>query len=209
MTPMLEKLAYILFSSCFAIWLTLILSAGLLSSGEFPNTFMLALFVGSAVLSSIPAMLIGLGFLGVDFRIPRRKQNSSNVLPSSVTSKRDLEPEASLQNDSVKELGDKKTRNHDGKNRDYSARELTDNNLQPTALTATTSSVPLETKGTRKTITRSKEDNKAFFIFGETEFKGCSFKLGYLKNLPRNKPIPDECFGCAQILECVEVSRNE
>jgi len=30
----------------------------------------------------------------------------------------------------------------------------------------------------------------------------CAHHFGYLKTLPRNTPIPDECFGCTRIMEC-------
>ena len=57
-------------------------------------------------------------------------------------------------------------------------------------------------KGDRKPVERSREEQKAFFLFGETKFKSCKFKPGYLGSLPGNKPIPDECFGCPQLVEC-------
>jgi hypothetical protein len=31
---------------------------------------------------------------------------------------------------------------------------------------------------------------------------GCAHHFGYLRTLPRNTPIPDECFGCTKIMEC-------
>ncbi len=30
----------------------------------------------------------------------------------------------------------------------------------------------------------------------------CAHHFGYLRTLPRNTPIPDECFGCTRIMEC-------
>jgi len=61
----------------------------------------------------------------------------------------------------------------------------------------------LETgKGSKKKY-NDKELKKSFFLFGSNEFQGCSHKLGHLKNLPKNTPIPEECFGCPQILECL------
>ena len=48
-----------------------------------------------------------------------------------------------------------------------------------------------------------KEKKKSFFIFGKTSFEGCPHEFGHLRNLPKNAPIPDECFGCSQILECL------
>lgn len=47
------------------------------------------------------------------------------------------------------------------------------------------------------------DEKRAFLLFGKRDFEGCSHKFGYLKNLPKNTPIPNECFGCPQILECL------
>jgi len=33
--------------------------------------------------------------------------------------------------------------------------------------------------------------------------KDCSHQFGYLKGLPKNTPIPEECFGCQRIVECL------
>jgi hypothetical protein len=55
----------------------------------------------------------------------------------------------------------------------------------------------------------NKESKKAFFLFGEREFEGCPHKFGYLKSLRKNAPIPDECFGCPQILECLMTRKSK
>lgn len=34
------------------------------------------------------------------------------------------------------------------------------------------------------------------------EETNCKHELGYLKNLPRNTPIPKECLSCCKIIEC-------
>ncbi len=57
-------------------------------------------------------------------------------------------------------------------------------------------------KGDKKYKDKSKEEKKAFFLYGETGFDGCDFKLGYLGSLPRDKSIPDACFGCPKLIEC-------
>jgi len=31
----------------------------------------------------------------------------------------------------------------------------------------------------------------------------CAHEFGYLKNLPRNTPVPDECFGCPKVMQCL------
>lgn len=32
---------------------------------------------------------------------------------------------------------------------------------------------------------------------------GCSYFFGYLREIPKNTPIPDECLGCLRIMECL------
>lgn len=32
---------------------------------------------------------------------------------------------------------------------------------------------------------------------------GCAHSFGYLSHYPRNQPIPDECFGCMNAIQCV------
>lgn len=54
-----------------------------------------------------------------------------------------------------------------------------------------------------------KETKKSFFLFGKRDFEGCTHKFGHLRTLPKNTPIPDECFGCPQILECLKRSKNK
>lgn len=34
------------------------------------------------------------------------------------------------------------------------------------------------------------------------DFK-CAHEFGYLKNLPKKNPVPDECFGCPRTLRCL------
>ncbi len=34
----------------------------------------------------------------------------------------------------------------------------------------------------------------------------CPHYFGYLRKLPRNVPIPDECLGCLRIVECLHTS---
>jgi len=36
-----------------------------------------------------------------------------------------------------------------------------------------------------------------------TGFQSCVHHFGYLKNHPKNAPVPDECFGCLRILDCL------
>lgn len=54
-----------------------------------------------------------------------------------------------------------------------------------------------------------KQAKRSFFLFGETSFEGCPHKFEYLRTLPKNTPIPDECFGCSKILECLGSSKKK
>ena len=65
----------------------------------------------------------------------------------------------------------------------------------------------INVQGTMKN--KDKESKKAFFLFGERDFEGCPHKFGYLKSLRKNAPIPDECFGCPQILECLMTRKSK
>jgi cytoskeletal protein RodZ len=82
------------------------------------------------------------------------------------------------------------------------------------ALTGKTDKVPeeptenIQTKAHAETEENQKKETdkqakRAFFLFGEREFEGCPHRFEYLRNLPKNSPIPDECFGCPKILECL------
>lgn len=54
-----------------------------------------------------------------------------------------------------------------------------------------------------------REAKKSFFLFAERDFDGCPHKFGYLRSLRKNAPIPDECFGCPQMLECLTFQKNK
>jgi len=62
---------------------------------------------------------------------------------------------------------------------------------------------------TKKKNNKDKELKKSFFLFGEKDFEVCPHKFGYLKSLRKNAPIPDECFGCPQILECLMTRKSK
>lgn len=36
-----------------------------------------------------------------------------------------------------------------------------------------------------------------------TNNEKCLHHFGYLKNLPKNTPVPDECYGCLQMMRCL------
>ena len=35
------------------------------------------------------------------------------------------------------------------------------------------------------------------------DFQRCIHNFGYLRNLPANTPVPDECFGCTKAMRCL------
>ena len=37
----------------------------------------------------------------------------------------------------------------------------------------------------------------------------CSHFFGYLRKIPRNTPIPDECFSCPKMVECLSYNASE
>jgi len=55
---------------------------------------------------------------------------------------------------------------------------------------------------------RKNDKMKAFYLFGETEFRKCQHKFGFLGMGLGNKPIPDECFGCPKIIECFKKTKK-
>jgi hypothetical protein len=154
-------------------------------------------------------MLIGLDFLGIDFKIRKGKQNSCDALPSIRTRKRKLRQVPTSPKDSIMESETKLTQNHVENEEDDLKCESTGKDWSLTEQTAVTKNASVKMTGDREGSKKTKDDRKSFFLFGETEFNGCTFKRGYLKSLPKNKPIPDECFGCPQILECIALSGNK
>jgi len=35
------------------------------------------------------------------------------------------------------------------------------------------------------------------------DFQECVHHFGYLRNLPKNTPVPEECFGCPKVMRCL------
>ena len=77
---------------------------------------------------------------------------------------------------------------------------------EPTETIQSRANVEIEEDQKKK---KDKETKKSFFLFGKKDFEGCAHKFGYLRSLPKNTPIPDECFGCPQILECLVRSKSK
>jgi hypothetical protein len=43
----------------------------------------------------------------------------------------------------------------------------------------------------------------------DEDFEGCHHCLGHLNKLPKSMPIPNECFGCPETLECIRHANNK
>lgn len=71
------------------------------------------------------------------------------------------------------------------------------------------SKAPVETEENHRKKKSKEEKKKSFMLFGNSDFEGCAHKFGYLKSLPKNTPIPDKCFGCPKIIQCLMPSKNK
>jgi len=71
------------------------------------------------------------------------------------------------------------------------------------------SSVQAKQETTTPTLSESRETPKPekTVVPAKTESvsskRDCLHQFGYLRTLPKNAPIPDECFGCPKIVECL------
>jgi len=45
---------------------------------------------------------------------------------------------------------------------------------------------------------------KQLSTLGKEATHECQHFLGYLSGYPKNQPTPEECFGCAKAIECME-----
>jgi hypothetical protein len=45
-------------------------------------------------------------------------------------------------------------------------------------------------------------------LFREKRPPNCLHHLGFLRTYPRNKPIPDECLSCPQVIPCYEAEKQ-
>ena len=51
--------------------------------------------------------------------------------------------------------------------------------------------------------TKNNKEKKPSDKLTPTNFQKCVHRFGYLKNLPQNTPVPDECFGCPEVMRCL------
>jgi len=52
-------------------------------------------------------------------------------------------------------------------------------------------------------MTAKTQKSKAQAAQPPASFQKCAHHFGYLRNLPRNTPVPDECFGCPRVMRCL------
>lgn len=43
----------------------------------------------------------------------------------------------------------------------------------------------------------------------DLDFEGCRHYLGHLNKLPKSTPIPNECFGCPETLQCIRHANDK
>jgi len=53
------------------------------------------------------------------------------------------------------------------------------------------------------TSSESREIPKQVKTESASSKRDCLHQFGYLRTFPKNSPIPDECFGCPKIVECL------
>lgn len=71
---------------------------------------------------------------------------------------------------------------------------------------AAESHLPLSSLGenSEKLETRGQSKSKEHGMKqSQLSFTKCMHNLGYLENLPQNTPVPDECFGCPNVMRCL------
>jgi len=76
----------------------------------------------------------------------------------------------------------------------HRGKAVVESQLTPSSLGET--SEKLETRVRSK----SKERNTKQSPLGFTK---CIHDFGFLRNLPQNTPVPDECFGCPTVMRCL------
>jgi hypothetical protein len=55
------------------------------------------------------------------------------------------------------------------------------------------------------TITHTKQKKKRFSAQPKKGASSCPYGFGYLSKQDKNAPIPEECLGCSQLVECYKV----
>ena len=50
--------------------------------------------------------------------------------------------------------------------------------------------------------------SKSYAAKSQTGLQKCVHSFGYLRSLPKNTSVPDECFGCPKIMQCLFQKSN-
>jgi len=77
---------------------------------------------------------------------------------------------------------------------------------QKRSQSATESQLTIQDRGgiLEKPETTSKPSkNKLSAKQSSMDFQKCIHHFGYLRNLPQNTSVPDECFGCPKVMRCL------
>jgi hypothetical protein len=150
----------------------------------------------------IPVIIILYAIILVKLR-PKEKSESrsGSFLPKTerYLSKTKTVRNSSSTNDSVIIVNSQQTSDIQVRK---SAKQVTGENLHDTQ-------VKLEPLALPNEKTQEEKRKKSFFLFGEQDFNGCHHNLGHLSTVARNSPIPEECFGCPELLECVKTNSSK
>ena len=106
------KVVYATFLFSFSVWLTLVFIYGFPSLNgffqvEFSSSTYLGFFVGSAIVSSVSCLLIGLKMIGLKTEIKRKKitaEKNGSIYDLNLSTKEIPANTLNLENDSVIEL---------------------------------------------------------------------------------------------------------
>jgi len=79
---------------------------------------------------------------------------------------------------------------------------LTQRHVQPTTESESTITYQKETSEKPKVSVKTAQE-KVSKTQTPMDSQECVHHFGYLRNLPKGNPVPDECFGCKKILQCL------
>ncbi len=83
--------------------------------------------------------------------------------------------------------------------------------IQKKGQTSPTSQLPVQVHDEFPEKTEAKSEKTKKKPSANLPYKGfreCVHSFGYLKDLPKNTPVPDECFGCPQVMSCMFASEQ-
>jgi len=68
--------------------------------------------------------------------------------------------------------------------------------------------IPAPTPGESREIPKQEKTVAPAKTESSSSKRDCLHQFGYLRTFPKNSPIPDECFGCPKIVECLINTKN-